>query len=338
MTITAPRDLDWQHQSSSDELLVLSCSTGQNFMQFFTETLADCFEADLVTIGELMVMEKERINVLASCLDGKPIGEFEYDTCVAPCLDVISEAKQKTFLSNIQQSYPLDTYFIKEGIQSYIGFPLKNHEGETIGLLQAAWRRDIDQEEADNVIETVHLFIERLSAELVTLHAMRILSALVAGPGQTGNLDALRLLCEQMQTALKIRVAFIAECIADNANCFRVLAYCQDGKLIDHVEGKVIPYQGTPCSHLKEKDVFLVRSQLQEAFPEQVQNKKHNLVSYLGLNIRDAQNKIIGHFALQHDREMLHRTLDSNLFKLFSARVNLELRKHQEETERKASA
>ncbi len=59
--------------------------------------------------------------------------------------------------------------------------------------------------------------------------------------------------------------------------------------------------------------------------------KEHNLVSYLGQNIRDDEGKVIGHFALQHDRELLDRTLKADLFKLFAARVSLELRKYQSE-------
>lgn len=327
-------DQGWHANGNSDELLLLSSSTGQNFMQQFVETLADCFEADLVTIGELKVMESERIAVLASSFDGQPLGLDEYDACVTPCLDVIKNAKYQAFLCNIQEAYPLDDFFIEEGIQSYIGFPLTNEGGEAIGLVQVAWRRDIDQEEADHVIETIGLFVERLSAEVVTLHAMRIISALAEGPKNTGPHDAFRLLSEQMQTALKIRVAFIAECIDNDPNCFHILAYCQDGKLIPDIEGKLVPYNGAPCEKLRENDVFLVPTGLQDAFPEQLHFKEHNLVSYLGLNIRDETGAIIGHFALQHDREVLARTLEADLFKLFSARVGLELRKYKADQRR----
>lgn len=325
----------WYTNGSSDELLLLSSSTGQSFMQRFVETLADCFEADLVTIGELKVMESERIEVLASCFDGKPLELEEYDACVTPCLDVIKEANHKAFLCKIQDAYPLDEFFIDEGIQSYIGYPLKNNEGEAIGLIQSAWRRDIDQEEANDVIETIGMFVERLSAELVTMHGMRIISALAEGPKDTGPNDAFRLLCEQMQTALKIRVAFIAECIDNDPNCFHVLAYCQDGKLVPDVEGKIIPYNGVPCEHLRENDVFLIPTGLQEAYPEQLHFKEQKLISYLGLNIRDEDGTIIGHFALQHDREVMARTLEADLFKLFSTRVGLELRKYKADQKRK---
>lgn len=330
MTDTGQKE-DWHNENGSDELLILSSSTGHSFMQFFTETLADCFEIDIVTIGELMVMEDERISVLAGSIDGKPFGDFDYQACVAPCSDVIQTGQPKVFLSSVQSAYPKDALFVDHDIHSYVGVPLINPEGEPIGVIQGSWRREIDQEEADHVLETIGLFVARLSAELVTLHAMRILSALVTGPDLTGNLDALRLLTEQMQTALKVRVAFIAECLDEDDSRFRLLAYCQDGKLLSQAEGEIIPYEGVPCCHLKKEEVFLVRSGLQEAFPTQTAYKAHNLVSYLGQNIRDDAGKVIGHFALQHDRELLDRTLKADLFKLFAARVSLELRKYQSE-------
>lgn len=325
---------DWQNPESSDELMVLATSTGQEFMQVFTETLADCFEIDLVTVGELMAAEKERINVLASCFDGKQLGDFNYDATITPCFDVIKSQTRQSYLCRVQEAYPEDTFFIEEKIQSYIGFPLRNHDGQTIGLIQAAWRRDVDQEEADNVIETIELFVDRLGAELTTVQAMQMLSALVQQPSHSGNLDALRLLCEQMQTLLKVRVAFIAECLPDNDNCFRVLTCSQDGSLLKSAEGKIVAYEGTPCAHLKDKDVFLVPTVLQEQFPKQDQIKEHNLVSYLGLNIRNESGCVIGHFALQHDQELMPETLDSDMFQVFSARVNLELRKYQSEQKR----
>lgn len=322
---------EWNGQSGSNELLILSSSTGHRFMQFFAETLADCFEIDIVTVGELMVMEDERISVLAGSMDGKPVNEFDYQACVTPCIEVIQTAQPKVLLKDVRNTYTKDNLFSDQNILSYIGFPLTNQEGDPIGLVQASWRREIDQEEADHVLETIGLFVARLSAELVTLHAMRILSALVEGSDLIDNLDALRLLTEQMQTALKVRVAFVGECIPGDDSCFRLLAYCQDGKLLPQAEGKIIPYKGTPCIHLKDDDVFFVRTELQEAFPEQKQNKKQGLVSYLGQNIRDETGQVIGHFALQHDRELMDRTLKADLFKLFSARLNLELRKYRAE-------
>ncbi|WP_295453531.1 GAF domain-containing protein [uncultured Pseudophaeobacter sp.] len=326
---------EWKNQGSSDELLVLSSSTGRDFIQFFAETLADCFEIDLVTIGELLVMENERISVLAGSMDGKPLEDFDYQACLTPCIAVIKTAQPKILLSDVQKSYTEDNLLREQGIRSYIGIPLKNSEGELIGVVQASWRREIDPEEAEHVLETIDMFVARLSAELVTLHAMRILAALAEGPSLIGNLDTLRLLTEQMQTALKVRVAFIAETLPEDDHSFRLLTYCQDGKLIPDVENEIVPYAGTPCTHLKDKDVFIVRTELQEAFPTQMQYKEANLVSYLGQNIRDESGQVIGHFALQHDRELLDKILQADLFKLFSARLNLELRKfHAEQHQR----
>lgn len=322
-------------QGGADELLILATSTGRSFMQFFVETLADCFGADIVSIGELMVMEDDRFNVLAGYMNGAAITDFSYQSCVTPCCNVVNTSQPQVILSGAQAAYPDDEIFIEQQIQSYVAMPLESPEGEAVGVIQASWRRELDQEEADNVIEIMSMFVSRLSAELVTLHAMRILSALAEGPDRTDNLGTLSLLCEQMQTALKVRAAFIAERISDDESHFRVLAFCQDGKPLTESEGQKIAYHIGPCAQLKEQDIVLAHGQMPQMFPNQSHGPgtgaADNLVSYLGMNIRNEAGQVIGHLALQHDRDLMAKSLESDLFKLLSSRVTSELRKYQTE-------
>ncbi|EBA15347.1 hypothetical protein RSK20926_00305 [Roseobacter sp. SK209-2-6] len=313
-------------QGASDELMVLSCSTGLEFLQRFVEILADCFEADLVTIGELKVMERECIRVLASSFDSKSLGEMEYEAGGTPCQDVVKSARQQTFLRGIQKDYPLDEMFVQENIQSYIGFPLTNKEGAAIGLIQAAWRREIDQEEADHLTETVGLFLLRLSAELETLHAMRILSALALGHNQQGSNDPIALLCEQMQAALKVRWVIVSETYDKDPSCYRLLSKCQDGIIEQGAMGELRPYEGSPCNLLKNSDQVFIPDGLPERFPDHPGIRSQKLVSYLGQNIRAEDGTLLGHFAILHDGALQPRTSEADLFKLFAARVASELR------------
>lgn len=323
-------DQNRQCQDASDELLMLASSTGREFLQRFVETLADCFEADLVTIGERKVMERECIRVLASSFDGKALGEMEYEASGTPCQDVVKSAKQQVFLQGIQEDYPLDEMFIQENIHSYVGFPLTSKEGAAIGLIQAAWRRDIDQEEADYLAETVQMFLHRLSAELETLHAMRILSALALGHNPQDSKASIALLCEQMQAALKVRWVLVSEVYDKDPSCYRLLAKCQDGVIEQSASGELRPYEGSPCILLREKDQVFIPDKLGENFPDHPGIRSQNLVSYLGQNIRAEDGTLLGHFAILHDGVLQPGTEEADLFKLFATRVAFELRhKHQ---------
>ncbi|WP_264211102.1 ATP-binding protein [Leisingera thetidis] len=309
--------------------------SGQAFCQAFVEQLAQGFGADLVTVGELKVMETERIRVLASWFDGQQLGDFEYEACVTPCHDVVLSGAPHVFPCRVQELYPDDGMFIEEGIQSYAGVALKNSAGETAGLLQAAWRREIGDGAAQQIVAVMEQFAPRLGAEIAGLQTLAALTSLAAGPDGTSPREAFRQLAGQLQGALKVRSAFIAECIDDKPDCFRVLACCSEGRMLAGAEDAVVPYDGTPCACLQGPENFLVPDGLQEAFPSQAHFRTQNLHSYLGIPVTDRNGSVIGHFALQHDREISQRTQESELIALFAARIGLELRRRKAEKRRR---
>lgn len=321
-------------ESSGLDLDALARLSGLDFCQALVDQLAKAFGADLVTVGELKVMETERIRVLASWFDGLQLGDFEYESCVAPCHDVVLSGDPQMFPCRVQELYPDDEMFIEEGIQSYIGVALKNADGEAIGLVQAAWRRDIEEGLGQQVVAAMERFAARLGAEIAGLQRLATLAVLAEGPEGISPRDAFRQLAGQLQEALKVRAAFIAECVEGRPECFRVLACCCEGQQLAGVEDAVVPYDGTPCAFLKGQEKFLVPEGLQEAFPGQAHFRTRNLHSYLGIPLTDADGTVIGHFALQHDREIRQRKLETGLTALFAARIGLELRRRKAEKRR----
>ncbi|QBR37538.1 hypothetical protein ETW23_16845 [Leisingera sp. NJS201] len=196
-------------------------------------------------------METERIKVLASWFDGLQLGDFEYEACVTPCHDVVLSGDPHVFPCGVQELYPDDEMFIEEGIQSYVGVALKNADGEAIGLVQASWRYEIDDALAQHIAAVMQQFAPRLGAETAGLQTLATLSVLAEGPSGTSAREAFRQLAGQLQGALKVRSAFIAECLGDKPGCFRVLACCFEGQQMEEVEDTVVPFDGTPCAYLR---------------------------------------------------------------------------------------
>ncbi|KIC21567.1 ATP-binding protein [Leisingera sp. ANG-Vp] len=316
------------------DLEALARLSGLEFCQALVDQLAAALGADLVTVGELKVMETERIKVLASYFDGLQLGDFEYETCVAPCHEVVVSGKPQVFPAGVQELYPEDEIFIEEGIQSYVGVALKNPDQEPIGVIQASWRKDIEDGFARQAVAVMERFSARIGAEIAGLQTLETLSVLAEGPAGTSPREAFRQLAEQLQAALKVRSAFIAECVEDKPECFRVLACCLEGKQADGAEDTLVPYDGTPCAHLQGREKFLVPEKLQEAFPSQAHFRVQDLHSYLGIPLKDAGGTVIGHFALLHDREIRQRKLETDLIALFAARIGLELRRRKAERRR----
>ncbi|AHC99741.1 hybrid sensor histidine kinase/response regulator [Leisingera methylohalidivorans] len=321
-------------EGSRLDLETLACLSGLEFCQEFVDQLAQAYAADLVTVGELKVKETERIMVLASWFDGLQLGDFEYESRGTPCHDVVLSGNPHVFLCQVQELYPDDKMLSEDGIQSYAGVALKNADGAAIGLIQAAWRHEIDGALAQQIVAEMQHFAPRLGAEAAALQTLATLAALAEGPGGTSPRAAFRHLAEQLQGAFKVRSAFIAECRGDRPECFRMLACCCDGQQMKGMEDTVVPYDGTPCALLKGRKEFLVPDGLQEAFPEQAQYRSRNLHSYLGIALTDAEGTEIGHFALQHDREIRRSKLDSGLSASFAARIGLELRRRKAERRR----
>ncbi len=321
-------------ESSRLDLEALARFSGLEFCQEFVDQLAQAYGADLVTVGELKVMETERIKVLASWFDGLQLGDFEYESCVTPCHDVVLSGDPHVFPCRVQELYPDDEMFIEEGIQSYVGIALKNADGEAIGLVQASWRYDIDDALAQHIANVMQHFAPRLGAEIAGLQTLTTLAVLAEGPGGISPRETFRQLSGQLQVALMVRSAFIAECVDGKPECFRVLACCFEGRQMEEAEDAEVPYDGTPCAFLKGREKFLVPEGLQEAFPEQAHFRTRNLHSYLGIPLTDAEGAVIGHFALQHDREIKQRKLETDLIALFAARIGLELRRRKAERRR----
>ena len=317
--------------NTSDDMLVLSATTGRAFLDKFIEIMADCFEADLVSIGVVQAMENDRICVVAGIFDGNRIDRMVYDACVTPCMEVVTKAKVVIHLADVHKAFPKDEMFVEENIRSYVGMPIRDENGGTIGLVQLSWRRSIEEEEAEQYVDTLEIYLDRLGAEVSNMNTMRVMSALARGPKQIESQSALRLLAEQMQDAFQVRVVFIAECDQLEDSAFRLLAYCQDGEIHQSLEGVCVPYEGSPCFGLLSQEQFLVPTGLAEAYPKQTHFKDQNLNSYLGIRVDDDNGQPIGHFAIQNDRELATRQVQAELFQLFQDRITLEMKRHKAE-------
>ncbi|MBY6067706.1 response regulator [Leisingera aquaemixtae] len=322
-------------ESGRLDLGELAALNGRQFCQAFVDQLARGFGADLVTVGELQPGGGGSIRVLASWFDGLQLGDFEYDMRATPCHDVVQSGGPQVFLRQVQERYPENGMFAEEGIQAFAGLALKNAAGRTAGLVQAAWRREIGTGRAAEITALMQQFAPRLGAEIAGLQTRAALAALARGPGSTSPRAAFRQLAAQLQGALGVRTAFIAENTAHSADRFQVLACCTDGQAEAAMEDSLVGYAGRPCAFLKEGERFLVPEGLQQAFPAQAQFREQGLQSYLGVPLRDAEGQMIGHFALLHSREIRLEPSENSLVEVFAARIALELCRRRAERRRR---
>ena len=309
----------------------LAAVFGTEFLEEFVVFAAQYLEAELLTVGALRLADTERVTVLASHCSEMDLAGFEYETCIAPCHDVITSGQQRVVQCDLQRLYPDDELFEELGFHSYVGYPLKNAGGNVIGLVQASWKRGIGNHTTNKAIEVFSEFAARLSHTLEAASSHSTLRALAITGSDLGKDDVFRVLAENIQSALTAKVAFIAECSEERPDHFRILSYCQGGEIIDDVEGALVPYSETPCKMLLGQKKAVVETRLWRLFPNQAHFKELGLESYLGVAVHDKQGQLIGHVAVQSDRNMSSRIADTDLVNVLTDRIEVELQRHRSE-------
>lgn len=321
----------WAQGMNPETLAQLS---GLDFCQAFTDQLMQAHGADLVAVGALKVTEAERIQVLAGCFDGLPLADFEYETRVAPCREVIANGAAQTIPDRVSVLYPEGDVFGQEGIQSYVGVALRDSAGEIIGVVQACGRKPLNKAQAQRLVAVLEAFAPRLGAELAAMQRMDQLAVLAGGPSRPSPEAALGYLAEQLQSAFNVRNAFIAETLEHAPGQFRLLACSTGGQRQAAMEGRVFAYEDNPCAHVRDGAEFLVEADLPVVFPQRIRFDETPLQSYLGFPLLDDSGRLIGHFAVQHDQPICRSRFGAGLATLFAGRIGLELRRRRADCRR----
>lgn len=123
--------------------------------------LNEVFSADYLYIGKLASHQK--METIALSKNGKLIENITYSLKDAPCESVIAN-KTCIFTDQVRSKYPQDQLLEELGINGYIGVPLVNKKGKSIGILTALFRDDI--RDPDFIRSICEVFAGNISLEL----------------------------------------------------------------------------------------------------------------------------------------------------------------------------
>ena len=133
-----------------------------------------------------------------------------------------------------------------------------------------------------------------------------------------------RSLARHAAQALRARYAFVAEMLSPLES--RSLAYWEGS---DFGEGFSYRFPGTPCQRVAEGHVCSTRSGLQQAFPEDAWLGQIGAESYVGVPMKNAEGRTIGHLAVLHTEAMEPTAEDIAVLEIFAARGCAELERKQ---------
>lgn len=157
-----------------------------------------------------------------------------------------------------------------------------------------------------------------------------LLRAITDGTAAVTGQDFFCSLVRHLGKALKVRYAFVAECLPKKRA--RSLAFWIDNKFGNNFEYDL---PGTPCMEVSEGRICHFPDRIPELFPQDLGMIKLGTVSYLGVPLFDKNRRVIGHAVVFDDKPMPKDSLALSVMETFAARAGAELeRKRAEDRER----
>ena len=155
----------------------------------------------------------------------------------------------------------------------------------------------------------------------------------VEATADKAGLEFLRHLVKNLAQSLGVRYAFVAE-FAGVADRVRTIAFWSGDDWGPNVEYGLL---GTPCQRVVDGELCLFQDDVQSLFPEDTDLVTLGVRSYLGLPLRDAQGRTLGHLAALDVRPMVEEPRGIAIFRVFANRARVEMeRLHAEALARRA--
>ncbi|WP_317203887.1 HAMP domain-containing sensor histidine kinase [Janthinobacterium sp.] len=140
---------------------------GADFLRVLVRDLAAALDVRYVIAGRVARLADgaEGIRTLAVWGGDDYLPNMEYGLRHTPCQDV-SDQTMCFHGCAIQAAYPLDTLLVDMGAESYVGMPMIDTEGKTLGILSAIDSRPIDEDKRLLALSLLSIFAARGAAEL----------------------------------------------------------------------------------------------------------------------------------------------------------------------------
>jgi diguanylate cyclase (GGDEF)-like protein/PAS domain S-box-containing protein len=137
--------------------------SGEGFYQTMVQSLGKLFAAKYAFIGLLDPADSRIVNTLAVSVDGVISDNISYSLAQTPCENVVGN-DTCLYPCGVQQLFPQDHLLKEMQVESYIGTPIFNTEGNAVGLLVAMDTKEMTKQE--QVSPVLKIFAARAGAEI----------------------------------------------------------------------------------------------------------------------------------------------------------------------------
>lgn len=147
----------------------VSGETGEAFFRSLAEHLARAIGADGVMVGQ--VDEQRQLQTLALLWNGALLPNITCSLGQTLCAKSLAQQQLLRFESPHPKRFPLIAPFHDAELRAYIGLPLHDADGSSMGLLTAVWRQQPPPGNDFDALLTI--FASRANAELLRLRRDR---------------------------------------------------------------------------------------------------------------------------------------------------------------------
>ena len=166
--------------------------------------------------------------------------------------------------------------------------------------------------------------VERSRYPLIVEGEEDALSIIIEGTAKVTGEAFFTALVENLSKALNTHSAWITEYI-EATRQLRALAFWADGQLRTDF---IIDSEGTPCGDVIENDEFVHHpDNIVNIYPKDDLLKELKAASYMGIPLRDTEQKILGHLAVLDTDPLPQTPRTLKIFQIFAARASAELQR-----------
>jgi len=236
-----------------------------------------------------------------------------------------------------ERIYPPDEWAYADGVRSYIIVPLVVR-GRSIGVLAVASTVAGQYSEADatflqEAAKQVALAIENMQAYEALTRAEEMLREIAEGTAAVTGHDFFYSLVRHLASALRVRYAFLTECLPEPTRV-RTLAFWKGDGFAENFEYDVAP---TPCRVVLEGKAITYPSDVQRLFPEDRDLVDLAAQSYFGMPVLDSSGQVAGHLAVLDDKPFSEAGRAAPVLRAFAARAGAELERLKAEERLRAA-
>ena len=188
-----------------------SRASGDDFFRVLVREMAAALEVFYVIAGRLVHDEQgQEFNQTLAIWAGEDfLPNMRYGLEHTPCSNV-AEQSMCFHASNICQEFPLDTLLVDMQAESYIGMPMIDTQGKTLGILVALDKRPMDENKRLLALSLLSIFAARCAAELQHQDREEALERIVEERTQVLRQAQGKLIEQEKMAALGALVAGVA--------------------------------------------------------------------------------------------------------------------------------